>query len=35
MKVFKFGGGILNSADAVKKIPAIIGKYPEEPLVIN
>ena len=34
MKVFKFGGGILNSADAVKKIPAIIGKYPEEPLVI-
>jgi aspartate kinase len=34
MKVFKFGGGILNSADAVKKIPAIIDMFPGEPLII-
>jgi aspartate kinase len=34
MKVFKFGGGILHSADAIKKIPSIIAMYPDEPLVI-
>ncbi|MFA4864931.1 MAG: aspartate kinase, partial [Bacteroidales bacterium] len=34
MKVFKFGGGILYSAEAVKKIPAIIGMFPGEPLII-
>jgi aspartate kinase len=34
MKVFKFGGGILHSAEAVKKIPEVIGMYPAEPLVI-
>lgn len=34
MKVFKFGGGILNSADAVRKIPGILERYPSEPLVI-
>jgi aspartate kinase len=34
MKVFKFGGGILHSAEAVKKIPSIIGMFPGEPLII-
>jgi aspartate kinase len=34
MKVFKFGGGILHSADAVKKIPSVIGMFPGEPLII-
>jgi len=34
MKIFKFGGGILHSAAAVKKIPEIIGMFPGEPLVI-
>ena len=34
MKVFKFGGGILHSAEAVKKIPEIIGRFPGEPLII-
>jgi aspartate kinase len=34
MKVFKFGGGVLNSAEAVKRIPEIIGRYPDEPLII-
>lgn len=34
MKVFKFGGGILNTAAAVEKIPSIIALYPGEPLII-
>jgi aspartate kinase len=34
MKVFKFGGGILHSAEAVKKIPSVIGMFPGEPLII-
>jgi aspartate kinase len=34
MKVFKFGGGILNSAEAVKKIPAVIDMFPGEPLIL-
>ncbi len=34
MKVFKFGGGILHSAEAVKKIPTVIGMFPGEPLII-
>jgi aspartate kinase len=34
MKVFKFGGGVLHSAEAIKKIPAIINMYPGESLVI-
>ncbi|MCU0370215.1 MAG: aspartate kinase [Bacteroidales bacterium] len=34
MKVFKFGGGILHSAEAVKKIPGIISMYPDEPLLV-
>ncbi len=34
MKVFKFGGGILNSAEAVKKIPSVIAMFPGEPLII-
>lgn len=34
MKVFKFGGGVLHSAEAVKKIPGIIGMFPGEPLLI-
>jgi aspartate kinase len=34
MKVFKFGGGILNSAQAVKRIPVIISRYLDETLVI-
>jgi aspartate kinase len=34
MKVFKFGGGILHSAEAVKKIPAVIGMFPGEPLIV-
>jgi aspartate kinase len=34
MKVFKFGGGILHSADAVKKIPGIIKMFPGEPIII-
>jgi aspartate kinase len=34
MKVFKFGGGILYSAAAVKKITSIIDIYPCEPLII-
>jgi aspartate kinase len=34
MKVFKFGGGILHSAEAVKRIPVIISRYPDETLVI-
>ena len=34
MKVFKFGGGILHSAEAVKKIPLIINMFPNEPLII-
>ncbi|NTV84143.1 MAG: aspartate kinase, partial [Bacteroidales bacterium] len=34
MKVFKFGGGILHSAEAVKKIPGIIKMFPGEPIII-
>ena len=34
MKVFKFGGGVLNSAEAIKKIPAILDLYPGESIVI-
>jgi len=34
MKVFKFGGGILHSSEAVKKIPSIIKMFPGEPLII-
>jgi aspartate kinase len=34
MKVFKFGGGILHSAEAVRRIPGIIGMYPGESLII-
>jgi aspartate kinase len=34
MKVFKFGGGILNSAESVKKMPAVIGMFTGEPLLI-
>jgi aspartate kinase len=34
MKVFKFGGGILNSAEAVKKIPAVVSMFPGDPLLI-
>lgn len=34
MKVFKFGGGVLNSAEAVKKIPSVINLYPDDPLII-
>lgn len=34
MKVFKFGGGILHSAEAVKKIPLVIRMFPGEPLII-
>ena len=34
MKVFKFGGGVLHSAEAVKKIPAIIGLYPGETIIV-
>jgi aspartate kinase len=34
MKVFKFGGGILHSAESVKKIPSVIGMFPGEPLII-
>jgi aspartate kinase len=34
MKVFKFGGGILHSAEAVKKIPSVISMFPGEPLII-
>ncbi len=34
MKVFKFGGGILDSAEAVRQIPDIIGMFPGEPLLI-
>lgn len=34
MKVFKFGGGILHSAEAVKKMPSIINRFPGEPLII-
>ncbi|HOX77348.1 MAG TPA: aspartate kinase [Bacteroidales bacterium] len=34
MKVFKFGGGVMNSAGAVGRIPEIIRRYPGIPLVI-
>jgi len=34
MKVFKFGGGILHSAETVKKIPGILGMFPGEPLIV-
>jgi aspartate kinase len=34
MKIFKFGGGILSSAEAVKKIPSIIAMFPGEMLLI-
>jgi len=34
MKVFKFGGGILNSGEAIKKMPRIIKMFPGEPLLI-
>jgi aspartate kinase len=34
MKVFKFGGGILHSAEAVKKIPSVIDMFPGEPMII-
>jgi aspartate kinase len=34
MKVFKFGGASVKSADAVKNIIAILGRFPSENLVI-
>jgi aspartate kinase len=34
MKVFKFGGGVLHSADTVRKIPGILGMFNGEPLII-
>ncbi len=34
MKVFKFGGGILHSAEEISKMPGIIRMFPSEPLVI-
>lgn len=34
MNVFKFGGGILDSAEAVQRIPGIIRMFPGGPLVI-
>jgi len=34
MKVFKFGGGILTSGESIRKIPQIIGMFPDEPLLI-
>lgn len=34
MKVFKFGGGILNSAEAVRHIPRVLDLFKEEPLII-
>lgn len=34
MKVFKFGGGVLHSAEAVQKIPAILAMFPGEPLIV-
>jgi aspartate kinase len=32
--VFKFGGGVLHSAEAVKKIPSVTAMFPGEPLLI-
>lgn len=34
MKIFKFGGGVLQSADDVRKIPEILDMFPGEPLLI-
>jgi aspartate kinase len=34
MKIFKFGGGILQTAADVSKIPGILRKFPGEPLLI-
>jgi len=34
MRVFKFGGGILHSAGAIKKLPGIIKLFPETELII-
>ncbi len=34
MKVFKFGGASVKSADAVKNIISILGRFPDENLVI-
>jgi aspartate kinase len=34
MKVFKFGGGILHSADEIKKMPGILRMFPKESLLI-
>ncbi|MBW6459807.1 MAG: aspartate kinase [Bacteroidales bacterium] len=34
MKIFKFGGGILQKADDVSKIPGILGMFPGEPLLV-
>jgi aspartate kinase len=34
MKVFKFGGASVNSVERLQKLPAIINRYSQEPLVI-
>jgi aspartate kinase len=34
MKVFKFGGASVNSVERIQKLPAIINRYSQEPLVI-
>jgi aspartate kinase len=34
MKVFKFGGGILHTADDIRRMPAIIKMFPGEQLLI-
>jgi aspartate kinase len=34
MKVFKLGGGILNSADTIGRIPVILDLYPDDDLLL-
>ncbi len=34
MMVFKFGGGILYDAEAIRKLPGILGLFPREDMVI-
>jgi aspartate kinase len=34
VKVFKFGGGILHSAEEIGKMPGILRRFPDEPLLI-
>jgi aspartate kinase len=34
MKIFKFGGGILNSPETIRQLPEVLDYFPEEEIVI-